>query len=204
MWNLDAGELKRASGGGVGLRLFVAMPVPTAAASMLADYADLLVDRVPTTRPVLPTDMHLTFAYLGEVSEDLLPVVASLVDDAAQDIGGATSCSTTGIGVKGRASAAVSIDTDLLVLLAAARDRLLNAAAPLAPHRDLRAWQPHVTIARGARATDLPEPLSGVIGEPPAVTWIASELVLHASLPGMSERQHRVLHVASCGEIHAS
>lgn len=188
-----------ATGGGAGLRLFAALHVPAAHAALLADHADALAGSIEVGRVSLPATTHLTWAFLGTVTEDYVPVVASALDTAACEVPGATMCTVGTLSVLGCGHAlAVDVDVELLAPLDAARDRFLRAIAPYAPQVDQRAWRPHVTILR-VRDGQLPTTQLGTVPQPAPTSWIASELCLYASLPGPVGRQHRVLHSVPFG-----
>jgi 2'-5' RNA ligase len=179
------------SGGGVTLRLFVALPVPIDVARRLASYGE----SDTSARPSEATSMHVTFAFLGDVPEEHVHVVAATLDRCASRVSGATSSAVSGARSYGDGRVAgVDVDYELLALLDAARDEFLLAVAPYAPQLDRRAWRPHVTVARGRDlSTEAALPM------PPAASWITSELRLFASLPAPGGRQHRILHAVPFG-----
>jgi 2'-5' RNA ligase len=144
--------------------------------------------------------MHLTWAYLGRVAEEHLPLVARTLDDAAAEVPGATGCRVQGCAPFGHGRAlGAEVDVELLASLDATRDHFLDAAAPYAPELDRRAWRPHVTILRSRDRESLPSTLFADASLPAPVSWIATELRLYASLPGPAGSQHRVLHAAPLG-----
>jgi 2'-5' RNA ligase len=180
------------SGGGVALRLFAALPVAEEAAHLLADHVTQFAPE-HRLRVVDPTALHLTFAFLGDVAEEHVPVVATALETAFNDVPGPTCARVAGASSYGNGSAlGFDIDLDLLVPLDAARDRFLDAAAPYAPQLDRRPWHPHVTVAR-TQPGDLPQV------EAPAASWIAADVRLFASLRGPGGRQHRQLHAIPLG-----
>jgi 2'-5' RNA ligase len=183
------------SGGGVSLRLVAAMPLPAETAHVLADYADALVDMGCIATD--PTALHVTFAFLGDVAEEHVPMIATALDAAASRVPGATGCAVHGVDAYGSGRAlGVDVDVELLAPIAAARDRFIEAVMPYAIGVDRRPWRPHATVARmqgTALLDDVELPL------PPAASWVAGDLRLYASLPGLAGRQHRLLHAAPLG-----
>ncbi|MCW2956593.1 MAG: 2-5 ligase [Thermoleophilia bacterium] len=198
----DAAPIERSSGGGVALRLFVALPVDANATDLLLGYGERVASAHPGARVYDADSLHVTVAFLGDVPEEHVPAMAHIVDDAARGIPGATALTTTGAGIYGSGHAlAVDVDADLLVLLSAARDRILTATTPWAPGTDQRAWHPHATVARAGAGALFTQDVLDRVGMPPALTWLAPELRLYASLPGLGSRQRRVLHVARLGSV---
>src|SRR5690606_31921790 len=139
------------SGGGVALRLFVAIPVARDIANRLVDHASSLADRIPGARAMDPRELHMTVAFLGNVVEEHVPIVASALARAAGEIPGPTECSITGIAkLPSNNIHAVEISVDLSVIVNAARDTFLDEIAPYCPNVDRRPWWPHVSLIRGA------------------------------------------------------
>ncbi|MCW2923212.1 MAG: 2,3-cyclic phosphodiesterase [Thermoleophilia bacterium] len=188
------------SGGGVTLRLFAALRVPVEPAAIIADVADALASRTEGARPVDQRHLHVTWAFLGDVAEEVVPAVASAFEAAAFDVPGPTQCAVTRVvPMAERRVLALEVELDLLATLDAARDRFLDAVAPYAPDLDERGWRPHVSIVRSTDGRPLPADLFGGSYPAPAARWVVPELGLFASLPGPSGHQHRALHAVPFG-----
>jgi 2'-5' RNA ligase len=188
------------SGGGTTLRLFTALHVPNAQADQLYDVADAMSATFETGRALAPSTMHLTWAFLGDVREEYVPVIAQALDAAAMDVPGPTLCTASTYDSFGRGRVlGAEVQVELLAMLDAARDRFLDAAAPYAPRLDHRAWRPHVSLLRAPRDTVLPEAMFAKSALPAPVQWVASDLRLYASLPSPVGTQHRLLHAVPLG-----
>lgn len=191
------------SGGGVTLRLFAALRIGASAATELHAWAHdaLRSAGVPERDATLvdPTQYHVTWAFLGDVVEEHVPAVARAIERAASEVPGPTSCRVVGAGQYGSGRVlGADVDVELLPLLDAARDHLLDTIHPYAPAADERSWRPHVTLIRARGGTRLPDRLL-TEPTPPAAAWIAPELRLLASLPAPGGRAHRVLHAVPFG-----
>lgn len=189
------------SGGGVRLRLFTSIAVPADVSRVLAGMAEQVAAASPGARPVAQDDQHLTFAFLGSVAEEYVPAVAVALEDAARSLPGPIACTVTGAAPFGGGRVlGATVEIDLLAVLAAVRERFLDAVRPYALERDERAWRPHVSLLRAPRRTtvDMPDPheLRRVIG----TTWVAGRLDLLASLPGPGACLYRRLHAVRFGE----
>lgn len=194
------GLTRAASGGGTGLRLFAALHVPNAQAEQLADLADALATTFEAGRPTDPATMHLTWAFLGRVAEEYVPVVARSLEAAAFEVPGPTLCTVAGCSAFGRGRVlAAEVELELLATLDAARDHFLESTKPYAPDADRRPWHPHVTILRSTRGAVLPAAMFQPAAATMPLSWVAPELRLYASLPGPAGAQHRVLHAVPFG-----
>lgn len=197
---VDATETAFGTGGGVRLRLFAALHVATVAGEQLAEHAERIAAGDPTLRPVTINDIHMTFSWLGDVAEEHVPAIANSLDAAADAIPGATGCCVAEVATLGNTNVhAAVIDVELLTAVDAARDAFIEAVAPYAPEVDRRAWYPHITLVRTIGHAPLPQRLLEDPPLPPAATWVARELTLHASLPAPVGRQYRLMHATLLG-----
>ena len=124
------------------IRLFVALPVPHAAAEVLAP----LAAGVPGARWSPPENLHLTLRFAGEIAESL-----------AEDLDSALSAVTTpafditlaGVGAFGDPFAphAIWAGVEPGEILTRLRGRCETAARRAGLKPDTRAWKPHVTLA---------------------------------------------------------
>lgn len=180
------------------MRLFAAIEVPPAVARHIHEQAETAVADAPHARAVDSDMLHVTVAFLGDVEEEVLPVVARMLDAAFADVQGATlvTLGTDVLLASGRARG-VMAEVELLAQLNAARDRFIEAVAPYARHADDGAWLPHLTIVRGRSSDDGDLPLPRV--ELPHTSWVTPAVGLYASLPGPTQRHHRLLHASGFG-----
>ncbi len=189
-----------ASGGGVALRLFAALHVPGEHARRLARLSETIAARTAGARPTPVDELHVTYAFLGDVSEEYVPAVARALDAAAFKVPGATSCwlgEPVAMG-DGRALT-IEVSLDLLAVLDSARDAFLDSVLAYAPDVDRRAWHPHVTLLRTRSEGATARALASLRESAPTGSWVSPDLRLYASLPGPSRRLHKVLHSVPLG-----
>jgi len=198
----DALTMERSSGGGVAVRLFAALAVDGTSGARLVDYGDALASRVQGGRGIERDGLHVTFAFLGDVAEEAVPLVAVALEAAAASVPGATAISTRGIASLDTDDVvAIDLDVELLVTLDAARDRLLANLATFAEHVDRRAWHPHVTVMHAPGEHGVRSSFPTGVPDPPAATWVADRLELFASIPSPVGRQHRLVHSVPLGGV---
>lgn len=190
----------RASGGGSTLRLFAALRVGSEVAYDLERHAEVLAARAPGSLVVPAADMYVSIVDFGRVAEEVVPAVAQALDLAAPRVYGTVGCTVSGsvLGDDGRARA-VRVSLDLLVLLAAMRDDLLDATAPYAPELVREAWEPHVTVLRAAPESTLPYAATRFDLQPEAGTWLATDVELVAAITGPLGQHVRRLHSTPFG-----
>jgi 2'-5' RNA ligase len=188
------------------MRTFIALEL----GESLTDALELLLSRLsrmaPQARWVRPDSLHLTLAFLGEVSDALVPGVGDAVGRVAQlhpphrlEIGGSgtfgpiESPRVLWLGVSGALDA-----------LHGLQQGLTRELAPLGLSPDHPQFTPHITLARskaprGERGlTRCADALSGVaLGE----LWVR-EVVLFASHTGKDGMRYRpvVSHPLQSGE----
>jgi 2'-5' RNA ligase len=167
-----------------GMRAFVAVVPPAASLTPLVVAVSAL--RGPGASWVPPERLHLTLAFLGEVSDHVAARVADRLGEAVRDVA-PFSLRIAGGGAFPRPArprvlwAGVAGDVDALASLA----RVVRRAARSAGADVERApYVPHVTVAR-VRARDYDgtaavATLADVAGEP----WAVTEVVLLCSTLG--------------------
>lgn len=194
------GNRQTVSGGGIELRLFAALHVPHEHASVLADIGEALAGCTNGARAIPAEQLHVTWAFLGDVAEEYVPAVASALDGAAFAVPGPTSCSLGEPTVLGGGRAlTLEVLPDLLAVLDAARDSFVNAVQSYAPHVDRRPWRPHVTLLRTRSQRSMARAIDQLRSLAPTATWVSPELRLYASLPGPTGHLHRLLHAVPFG-----
>lgn len=194
------GTAETASGGGVALRLFTALHVPSDEATRLADVAEAIATRTSGARPVQAGELHVTYAFLGDVAEEYVPAVAGALDAAAFAVPGPTSCTLGQPALLGNGRAlTLDVALDLHAVLDAARDTFVDAVQAYAPDVDRRPWRPHVTLLRTRSAGSMDRAVDELRDAVPTSTWVSPELRLYASLPGLTGRIHKVLHAVPFG-----
>lgn len=182
------------------LRLFAALHVANEHAGQLADLGDAISERVDGLRPVPADQLHVTFAYMGDVVEDYVPAVAAALDAVAADVPGPTACILGAPVVLGAGHAlALEVECDLHVLLDAARDVFVETVQAYAPTVDRRPWHPHLTVLRGEEQDAVEQARLALIEHRPTATWVSSEFRLYASLPSPNGRLHKLLHSVPFG-----
>ncbi len=199
----DVGGRRTASGGGVTLRLFAAMHVSADPARRMVEHVEQALTQLGPAEVLESDSLHLTWAFLGDVTEEVVPAVVAAFEASVADVPGPTACTPTGAETfSGDRVLGLSVDVELLTLLDAARDRFLQTVAPYAPQLDERAWRPHVSVLRTHGQRRLPvHAAASVLPLPAGISWIAPDLRLYASLPAPAGRIHRVLHAVPFGEV---
>ena len=191
----------KVSGGGVALRLYAALAVTDDAAAQLHDWAETVAAGRDDLRVGDRDDLHVTFAFLGDVVEEYVPVVAAALDAAAFSIPGPTAAIVDGVDRFGSGRVlGVDVELELHAMLDVARDRFLDALLPYAPHADRRAWRPHASLVRTRGDAQLPTHEALAAHPLGRVDWVIPDLRLYASLPGPDGTLHRQLHAVPLGE----
>ena len=161
------------------IRAFVALPLPESVRSQLAVTQFLL----PLPRPVPPANMHVTLAFLGDLSEPVLEEVdAALVRLRAPPL----HLSVAGLGAFGgeaprNVHALLTANPALEHLQARVAQAVRNAGVALQGKR----FVPHVTLGRLAPGQVSAAELAKAMGEIGAVTsppFTVSEFALYRSL----------------------
>lgn len=141
------------------LRVFIALDLPQATVSTLADAQDELRARAIRMRWVPPRNMHLTLAFIGEIERPVLDGVFSAVDRAVFDFS-PFRLAVAGMGVFPNLSrprvlwAGFRGDTVLLLGVKAELDRHLGTVEGLSFHPDNRPFRPHLTLGRAKGRLD--------------------------------------------------
>jgi 2'-5' RNA ligase len=186
------------TGGGAKMRLFAAIEVPPAVARTVHQQAEAAVADAPHARAVDVDLLHVTVAFLGDVEEEVFPVVARMLDTAFADIQGATLVTLgSDVLLAGGRARGLTAEVELLAQVNAARDRFIAGVAPYALEVENGAWLPHLTLIRSRGRSDEHQPLPRV--ELPHTSWVAPAVGLYASLPGPTQRHHRLMHAAAFG-----
>jgi RNA 2',3'-cyclic 3'-phosphodiesterase len=161
-------------------RLFVALDLPADARSQLVEWqGDVFAPFGRTVRLVKPESLHVTLVFLGHHPES---AVDEIRDAALGGLAGLVAPSLTASSVRGlppRRSRLWALDlSDPGSLSTAVHEAV---AAPLVEGGwyvpEKRPFWPHVTVAR-VRAREKPPRLDV---EPPALSFVASEVVLYRS-----------------------
>jgi 2'-5' RNA ligase len=165
-------------------RLFIALPVPAAAATAIHDGLAAHRAAYPDARWIDPARYHVTLRFLGSIDTRLIEGLTVAVDAC-----GATSepfevSMGRGGGTRGRSDVAwleLADGRDRVVALANRLDALLppEISAGLRPFRPA----PHLTIARRASAGLIEAIREGGARSDPAA-WVADRLVLYRSYTG--------------------
>lgn len=154
------------------MRAFLALPLPKATAdALLAVQATL-----PVGRPVPEENLHLTLAYLGDTSDDVLAALHDLLDSTGLP---APEVAFEGLGTFAemeRGLVFVGVTSNpVLDALHSKVAHLARAAGATLPRRRFR---PHVTVMRANRQP-----------QGPARDRLASALGLPVAIPGFHARR---------------
>ena len=128
------------------MRLFIALPLPPEIASAAAE----LLPELPGLRPVRPELLHVTLAFVGQVSDErLADVLAASAEAAASQAPFAVTLDRAGRFPDGGAPRVVWMGmgegaTESADLAAAVRNALTAREVPF----DDKPFRPHVTLAR--------------------------------------------------------
>lgn len=178
------------------MRLFAAIVPPASALAELASAAEPLQRASPGLRWARPDNWHLTLAFLGEVSEEILPELTVRLERAAgrhppQHLalaGGGTFPSASRARVLW---AGVSADRAALRRLAASVAAGARRAGA-APPDEGRKYHPHLTLARSAAPADLTSVLAGLRSFTGS-SWTAGSVeLIRSHLGGGAPRYERI------------
>lgn len=172
------------------MRAFIALPIPEAAIAALIR----LQSSLPTGKAVPEDNLHLTLAYLGDVSEDVLETLHDLLQSARLP---ASDIAFQGLGTfaemeRGLTFAAVT-PTDPLTALQSKVAQLARSAGADLPRCRFR---PHVTLTRANRQPKGParDRLAAAIGQPTDIpSFTAHALCLYHSNLSPTGARHEVL-----------
>ncbi|ABD53445.1 RNA 2',3'-cyclic phosphodiesterase [Jannaschia sp. CCS1] len=172
------------------MRAFVALPLTDPAIDALTRVQSTL----PTGKPVPEENLHLTLAYLGEVSEDVLETLHDMLSAARLP---SADIAFEGLGTfaemeRGLTFGAVA-PSDALTALQTKVAQLARQAGVLLPRRRFR---PHVTLTRANRQPKGPtrDRLASAIGTPIKVPGFTARTAnLYESTLTPSGARHEVL-----------
>lgn len=187
-------ESSRSSHGGEELaseasRMFVALPLDAPGKNRLQAWRRLAKPRLSFQKWIHPEDLHLTLKFLGDTDTSARSALEPLLRQAAASRPPFT-LRLSGLGVFGPPALPQILWAGLQGELGPLRETqraVEDAAAAAGFARELRAFKPHLTLARRYRGTspfdrkllglaELTEPLQG--------EWTVRELVLFESHPG--------------------
>ena len=172
------------------MRAFLALPLPEATVDALVH----LQATLPTGRAVPEDNLHLTIAYLGEVSEGTLETLHDLLSTTRLP---APAITFSGLGTfaemeRGLVFAEVE-DSPTLTALHSKAVQAARAAGVTLPRRRFR---PHVTLMRASKQPKGParDRLAVALGQTPDIPgFTARTLCLYQSTLMPSGARHEVL-----------
>lgn len=179
------------------MRLFVALPLTSAARRSLSD--QLGDSGHPEWRWTAAGTWHVTLAFLGEVEEDRLGAVAGAIAAAAGRAAGPVRLTVEALRTVGRRMVWLDLVDEPAGAVAELGADLQEAVAEAGLPVDPKPVTPHVTVARwrggGRRASRSAEPAL------PSVTleWTVTEAVLYRSHLGGDGATHEALLAESLG-----
>jgi 2'-5' RNA ligase len=162
-------------------RLFFALWPESAVRAALADIVATV--ELPSGRPTLPPEYHLTLAFLGDLDQERAQLAQRIGADVSA-VGFELVLDQTGWwsgpGVAWLAPSTVV--PELRELVAALRRVLRGVGLPV----EKRSYHPHLTIARKVTAGPL-------AGQPFALVWPVREFALIESQPASRTERYRPL-----------
>ena len=188
----------------VGLRLFVAVPLPPSVVARAASIIARLAESGGGVRWTDPRRLHLTLAFLGdEVTEERVPAIATAIDEGCRGIPPlVVACGGLGrFPAAGRPRVVWLGVTEGAAELIRLQEAVAGQLEGLGFPREARGWQPHVTLgrvpARGRSGASSAARLESAIAEAAecvAGSGIVGEVVLYASVRTPAGPVYRALH----------
>jgi 2'-5' RNA ligase len=166
------------------MRVFAALPLPTAAIDVLAPVQRELRERCRSLRPTGAAGMHLTLHFFGEVDEGgVRRLVALWSDPALREPLIAASLGPLGVFPPRGSPRVVWVGLDRgAEAVCAFQGRLAGRLAELGFRGDPRGFSPHVTLARAGSAAPQAGLLEGLPA--PRLDFAFAECVLFESILG--------------------
>jgi 2'-5' RNA ligase len=151
------------------MRLFAGLELPGDVKAELAALIERMRPSAPNAKWVPRDNLHLTFSFLGEVTEELVPDIAAALRDAAASVPGPIATGLDGAGAFPSPRRArviwVGLD-DPGHELAGAAAAVAEALEPLGFAKEKRSWTAHLTLARFR----VPGNVGDLLSEPVAET----------------------------------
>lgn len=170
-------------------RLFVAVEIPARVRGAVEAAARPLRRVLPDARWVDPSALHLTVAFVGEVSDEERRAVEGACAEAAATVGSFDLALSGRAGNFGRGVlwAGVEHSHALGRLATAVRGAMVARGLPV----EDRAYHAHVTLARARRGARIP-PGAAEDYESPRLSWRVEHLALMRSRLGQGGPRYRV------------
>jgi 2'-5' RNA ligase len=133
------------------MRLFAGLELPGDIKDELATVIDRLRPSAPNAKWVPRDNLHLTFAFLGEVAQERLGEIAGALRDAVAKVAGPIGTALEGSGAfpSPRRARVVWVGlADPDERIAGAAGKVASALEPLGFPKEKRAWTAHLTLAR--------------------------------------------------------
>ena len=183
----------------MGLRVFVALPVPDDVVRAVDEAVGALRDRHADLRWSRPEGWHLTLAFLGQVEEEQVPAVEAAVAEAAHQLDvGAIELTVGGAGHFKRRILWLGVDDQpggaVSALAAAIQQALVEAGLPC----EERPVHPHITLARTRGRSRLPGDLETQVPTV-EVSWVAETVDVLRSHLGRGGSRYETLAELSLG-----
>ena len=191
------------------MRLFVALDIPQEAAAYMADIQSRLKQEIGVRRWQPLHNLHLTLHFLGDVKEDLVPVicedmdiVSAIINPFTLRVGGfgafphADKPRVLWLGLRGQVSSLKQLH-----LLLGKRFDLHQGLA-----YDRKRYRPHVTLAHGPEEQENGLPLDEwndryLALEPPQ--WKARHVHLYRSELLPTGAVHTIIHTSTFDKDHS-
>lgn len=165
------------------MRAFCALNLDVASARGLYAFTEALrfSPGAPRARWVPPTRMHVTLQFFGDIDVGLAPalreVIAPIV--VGERLGTLGFSGLAGFPVDSAARVMVAMLDDATGAILRLARRVEEATRELGIEREVRAFRPHVTLARLAQSADI-EKFSSAASLPSALAT-ATEIVIYRS-----------------------
>lgn len=190
------------------MRLFVALDIPEHAVQYLADVQEQLRRQTAADRWQSLHNLHLTLHFLGEVDEALIPAICEDMDIVSAII------KPFRLSTKEFGAFPTIFHPRVLWIGLGGQIRVLQQLHLLLAKRfelrpglsyDKRKYQPHITLARGLRASDQGLPLTQwneqfLALQPPQ--WVVSQVHLYKSELLPQGAVHTILHSSTFDKDH--
>ena len=178
------------------IRTFISVPVPNTA-GFAPLFRDLAGIRGVRTSPA--AQMHITLKFLGDVPEESIPEVCSIVDDCTRGIR-SSRITVRGIGacpsMRSPRTVWAGVETDIPLEMISERiaGMLDTAGIPYDP----KPFKPHITVARTEGRADLSRIFANY-RDAEFATFICSSVMVMKSELGPHGASHTVLGFSQLG-----
>ena len=165
------------------MRLFIAVPLPPAVRTAIADVLRRLKARDWPVRWVRDEGIHVSLKFYGEVTSDRVGAIGEMLDFAARGMAPMV-LTPAGAGVfpAGGRPRVIRLDIEAAAELELLQDRIERGSDELGFPPEGRPFRPHVTLGRVREGHRLPDDWQRVLsGVPQGAAFLADRVVLYES-----------------------